>query len=180
MAFYIFGEIITKTRIRNITISFIGLLLIARPTDILTSSSDYNHLFGCVTELIASLLGASSFVSVRKISTQTSSTIIVLYYHVGLVFVGTLGIIFLEINQSYSLEYQTNLILAAITTYSSNMVFYKALKMFPYSKLAPYTYSNVLISLLIDYFIFNHLPCILSIFGGATIAISIILSLRSN
>ena len=105
MAFYIFGEIITKTRIRNITISFVGLLLIARPTDILKSSSDYDHLFGCITGLIASLLGASSFVSVRKIGTQTSSTIIVLYYHVGLVFVGSLGIIFLEINQSYSVEY---------------------------------------------------------------------------
>ena len=180
MAFYIFGEIITKTRIRNITICFVGLLLIARPTDILESSSNFDHLQGCISGLIASLLGASSFVSVRKISTQTSSTIIALYFHVGLVFVGSLGIIFLEIKQEYSVEYLSNLILAAITTYSSNMLFYKALKMFPYSKLAPYTYSNVLVSLLIDYFVFNHLPCILSIFGGAIIAISIILSLRSN
>ena len=97
MAFYVFGEIITKSRIRNITICFIGLLLVARPTDILTSSSNHAHLNGCITGLIASILGASSFVSVRKISTQTSSTIIALYFHVGLVFVGALGIIFLEI-----------------------------------------------------------------------------------
>ena len=180
MAFYLFGEIITKARIRNITVCFIGLLLIARPTDILTSSSNHDHLYGCITGLIASILGASSFVSVRKISTQTSSTIIALYFHVGLIFVGSIGIVFLEIKQEYSVEYLTNLITAAIATYLSNIVFYKALKMFPYSKLAPYTYSNVLVSLLMDYFVFNHLPSILSIVGGAIIAISIIMSLRSN
>ena len=69
MALYVFGEAITKTRIRNITICFIGLLLIARPTDIFTSSSNTDHLYGCITGLIASILGAASFVSVRKIST---------------------------------------------------------------------------------------------------------------
>ncbi|KAM3144217.1 hypothetical protein pb186bvf_003679 [Paramecium bursaria] len=178
MSFFILGEAINKKRIRNILISLSGLILITRPQFLFGSVSDPQHFLGCIIGLVASVLQAASFVSIKFVGNQVSSSVIAFYFHICFALVGGAQIVFMGVNDFYDFSYIILVALSAITTYVSNLFFFRAIQLTNFATIAPYTYTSIIFSLLFDFFLFERIPQLLSILGGSIIVGSIILSLK--
>ncbi|CAD8104327.1 unnamed protein product [Paramecium sonneborni] len=161
-------ERITKSRLFNSILCIIGVTLIANPS--IQSQDPLQHVIGCVSILICSIVQSYAFIIMKQIGTKIPSSVTVTYFHFIMLILSSLQQQFIA-----QFEYFDNYFFFSlgfsIFTLLAQVIKFRAQTMVTYDKICNYSYSQMIYIIIIDYFVFRS---ILTIYGfiGALFIIS--------
>ena len=169
LAFVFLKEVVHRSTLVCIVLSFTGLLLIVRPGFIFSLNHEALPMFSVYAALLGALGSAIAYVLVRKLSATEDPSVIIFYFPlialpVSLVALGDDFV--LPIGAGWGL-----LLLVGIFTQIGQIGLTKAMQTEVASKATAYSYIQILFATLLGWLLFAEIPSIHTWLGGGLIFI---------
>ncbi|CAD8131178.1 unnamed protein product [Paramecium sonneborni] len=170
-------EHITKSRFINSIICIVGITLASNPT--INVEDPFMHIIGCLSILICSVVQSISYITMKQIGSEVSSSVVTSYYQIMIIITSSLWQ-----QQICKFEYFTGywfyLFGFAFFTLLGQMLQFRAQTMVTYDKICNYTYSQFLYVIIIDYVLFRKILSQNGFIGGSLILFGVFKQLSDD
>jgi len=171
LAFLLVGEPIKRHQYGVIMLGFVGVLLVVKP-----EQGGFNSL--SLVGMACTLLSATAFVSIRKLSFTEKSSVIVFYYTFLAMLISAIPMLWAH--QPLSLRELLALVFLGVLTTIAQWLMTQGYRYAPAAKVSPVSYLAVVFGGILAWLLWDEIPDSWSILGIAIVFAATLLTLRRS
>lgn len=163
-AIYIFGEVINKARLYSIVFGFLGVIIVLRP------SLENVETSGLLSAMVAAIMTAIAFLTVKKLSFSENSSTVIAY---PFLLILPISILMACVDWTPpEIKHLPLLIMTGVGISAAQYCMVKAFSLADATTVLPFDYLRLLVAIIIGSVIFNDVVDIWVVVGASVILLS--------